>query len=123
MSRLNPKNGKVMQTYDVDVTEKKETETEFAKRQYLRSKKAKMRLDRLKPEKVDMLVEKLSEIAGRKNWEKKIEIIQQMCPLCENLPKWDREPFIPGTCNVCLMELLHKLEKEEWLEPPRSLVK
>jgi len=63
-------------------------------------------------EEIDLGIAKLSKIALKKNWNKRPEIFRQICPICENLVKHDRQPVIYGVHNDCLLKIIREEQNE-----------
>jgi len=63
-------------------------------------------IQRDNPTKLDAAIDRVLAIIKEKDWVNQPAIIQDCCPLCENLVKYDKKPIIHGVHNDCILKLI-----------------
>jgi hypothetical protein len=87
-------------------------ETQYANKHKFEERIAEVRLINIKdesPDKIDRAIEKIQGIITKRKWVSQPEIIQEMCPLCDNLIRTAKNPIIFGVHCECMAKVIEAM--------------
>ena len=74
---------------------------ELATEHKIEALKAEIKIKGLTKEEIEKTIDRITRLARRKNLHNESKIIQDMCPICGNLMKYDSNLIMQGVHNSC----------------------